>query len=116
MKRDFALYLKDIVESIGKIEQFIGEMTFGDFVKDEKTNNAVIRKLEVIGEAVKHLPDAITKQHAAIPWKDMARTRDKIIHFYFGVDYEIIWKVIKEQLPAIKVRLQEIIEGVSEER
>ena len=109
MKRDNRLYLKDILDCMVKIEEFVKEMDFENFIKDDKTVSAVVRKLEVIGEATKNIPEAIKKKHKDIPWRDMARMRDKIIHFYFGVDYEIVWKVIKERLPKIKPLLKKVL-------
>ena len=109
MKRDYTLYLKDILECIEKIESFIELLDYKQFVQDDKTCSAVIRKLEIIGEAVKHLPDTITDTYPEVPWKDMARMRDKFIHFYFGVDYEVVWKVAVERLPDVKNRIKKIL-------
>ena len=108
MKREYSLYLKDIIESINYIEKFTEGMSFQDFRKDEKTASAVIRKLEIIGEASKNIPLEIKHKHPDLPWADMSKMRDKIIHSYFGVDYEIVWKTIKERLPEIKERLRSI--------
>lgn len=102
MKRDYKLYLKDMLDSIEKIEEFTSGMDYEKFKKDDKTSSAVARKLEIIGEASKNIPKEIEKTCRDIPWGDMAKMRDKIIHFYFGLDYEIIWRVIKERLPALK--------------
>lgn len=112
MKRDYTLYLKDILECIEKIESFIELLDYKQFVQDDKTCSAVIRKLEIIGEAVKHLPDTITDTSPEVPWKDMARMRDKIIHFYFGVDYEVVWKVAVERLPDVKNKIKKILENM----
>ena len=109
MKRDYKLFLKDILLSIDKIENFVDEMSFEEFMKDEKTKSAVIREIEVIGEATKNIPEVIRKRYKELPWKDMARMRDKIIHFYFGVDYEIVWKVVKDRLPDIKNLIKKIV-------
>jgi uncharacterized protein with HEPN domain len=111
MKRDYKLYLKDILDSILKIEKFITGMKYEEFLKDDKTSSAVVRKLEIIGEASKNIPKEIKSRYKEIPWKDMAKMRDKIIHFYFGVDYEIVWKVIKERLPQIKRKIKEILKN-----
>ncbi|MGQ4915856.1 MAG: DUF86 domain-containing protein [Candidatus Asgardarchaeia archaeon] len=101
--------MKDIIDCINKIESFIKNMSFDEFANDDKTSSAVVRKLEIIGEASKQIPDSIKRKYTNIPWSSMARMRDKLIHFYFGVDYEIVWKVIKEQLPRIKLILEEIL-------
>jgi len=115
MKRKSSLYIADIIDAIEKIEEFVGTMNFEDFINDDKTSSAVIRKLEIIGEAVKQLPSEIRKRFENIPWSAMAKTRDKIIHFYHGVDYEIIWEIIKNELPPLKLKLKKIYEILSKE-
>ena len=114
MKRDYGLYLKDMLDSILKIEEFVGSMSYEDFVEDDKTSSAVVRKLEIIGEASKNIPEEIRQKYKDIPWSDMAKTRDKITHFYFGIDYEIVWKVIKERLPALKEQIKKMLGDVGE--
>jgi uncharacterized protein with HEPN domain len=79
-------------------------------VKDDKTASAVIRKLEIIGEAAKQVPSRMRHRHPELPWTEMARMRDKLIHGYFGVDHEIVWKVVKERLPEVKDHLQKIVD------
>ncbi len=111
MKRDNRLYIQDILDGINKIEEFVGDMNLEEFADDDKTSSAVVRKLEIIGEATKNVPEDIREKYKEIPWVDMARMRDKIIHFYFGVDHEIVWKVVKERLPEIKPWLIEIIKN-----
>ena len=115
MNRDYSLYLKDILESIKLIEEFIANSDLSDFKKDKKTSAAVIHNIEIIGEASKQIPKDITIKHKEIPWKDMAGMRDKLIHFYFGVDYEIVWKVVKQDLPAIKSNLKKILKEIEGE-
>lgn len=109
MKRDYSLYLKDILNSIALIEDFIGNMQFNEFAEDKKTSSAAIYQIEIIGEAAKHIPRDKQTKYRKIPWKDMAGMRDRIIHFYFGVDYEIVWKVIKEDLPNLKTQIVKIL-------
>jgi len=109
MKRNHRLFVKDILDSIEKIEEFIGNMDFKKFIEDDKTRSAVVRKLEIIGEATKNIPKMIRQKYKELPWSDMAGMRDKIAHFYFGIDYEIVWKVIKERLPEIKPVIQKIL-------
>jgi uncharacterized protein with HEPN domain len=112
MKRDYKLFIKDILSSIDKIESFVGTMSFDEFMKDEKTKSAVIREIEVIGEATKNIPESIKDKSPDLPWKDMARIRDKIIHSYFGIYYETIWKVIKERLPEIKQSVSKLLKDL----
>jgi len=116
MKRDYSLYIKDILDCIERVEEFVGDMNFDEFLVDDKTSSAVVRKLEIIGEATKNIPKSITQKYEEIPWKEMARMRDKIIHFYFGVDYEIVWSVIKERLPEIKPTIRQILEDMRNDR
>ncbi len=110
MKRDFKFFLIDIINAIERIFEFTEGMDFGEFVSDDKTASAVVRKLEIIGEATKNLPESITSKYMNVPWREMARMQDKIIHFYFGIDYEIVWKVIKERLPEIHKSIKEILQ------
>ncbi len=79
-------------------------------MKEEKTKSAVIREIEVIGEANKNISESIRTKCQELPWKDMARMRDKIIHFYLGIYYETVWKVIKERLPEIKQLISKVLE------
>ena len=109
MKRDYSFYIKDILQSIGQIEQFVTEMSYEEFRNDDKTASAVIRKLEIIGEAAKHIPLKQKQAYPELPWTEMARMRDKLIHGYFGVDHEIVWKVVKLRLPEVKPLLEKII-------
>ncbi len=106
--RDYRLYLKDILAAMESIEAFVQGMGFDQFRADDKTVSAVIRKFEIIGEAAKHVPVEITEQYPDIPWKEMAGMRDKLIHFYFGVDYYLVWETIKERLPRVKSAVQAI--------
>ena len=81
MKRKLSLYIKDIIDAIIKIHEFTEGMNFKEFVQDDKTSSAVIRKLEIMGEAVKQLPEDVTKRFNEIPWSSIAKTRDKIVRF-----------------------------------
>lgn len=108
--REHALYLKDILAAIDSIERFIEGMDLGDFQADDKTTSAVIRKLEIIGEAVKQLPEEVRQKNPQVPWKEMAGMRDKLIHFYFGVDYILVWRAINESLPHVKQEIQKILQ------
>ncbi len=100
-QRDFKDYIEDIITSIRDIDQFISGMIYNEFINDKKTYNAVIRSIEIIGEAAKNIPDRIVEKYVDIPWKKMAGMRDKMIHGYFGIDNEILWKTIKDDIPHI---------------
>lgn len=108
MKRDYGDYLHDIVNSIDETVLFTDGLTFEEFAHDPKTINAVIRSLEVLGEAVKSLPDSIRSQASDIPWRRMAGMRDKLIHDYFGVDLGIIWAVVHEELPPLRETISQL--------
>jgi uncharacterized protein with HEPN domain len=108
MTRDYRLYLGDILRSISKIERFVDGYNYEAFKADDKTVSACVREIEVIGEAAKQIPSEITAQHLNIPWSLMAKMRDKMIHWYFEIDEEIVWKVIKEQFPTLKTNIEEM--------
>jgi len=107
--RDYRLYVKDILDSAEAIEKFVEGMDFEKFKADDKTTSAVIRKFEIIGEAAKHVPEPIRNKYPSVPWKEMAGMRDKLIHFYMGVKYELVWQTIKDVIPQIKPVLRQII-------
>ncbi|MEM2918889.1 MAG: DUF86 domain-containing protein [Candidatus Altiarchaeota archaeon] len=115
MKRDYRHYILDILDSIKAIESFVEGYAFEDFAKDRKTVDAIIRNLEIIGEAAKNVPKDIKKKYGEIPWKEMAGMRDKLIHEYHGVDLEIIWKVVVERLPTIRPFFEKIAEEMKNE-
>ena len=103
MPRDYVTYLDDIENSILRINSYIQDMNYESFVLDIKTQDAVIRNLEIIGEAVKSLPsDFINKKEKNIPWNKIAGIRDILIHAYFNVDLQIIWDVIQNKLVDLK--------------
>lgn len=113
MTRNYKLFIQDIAEAIKDIEVFIGEMDYEEFLRDKKTQKAVVWQIHVVGEATKNIPESIREKYKEVPWKYMARIRDKIAHFYFGIDYEIVWNVIKEKLPEIKPAIEKILKDLT---
>lgn len=101
--RDYKLYLTDILESMESIEIFTNDLNdLESFKKDDKTLSAVIRKFEIIGEAAKNVPEDVKQKCPQIPWREMAGMRDKLIHVYFGIDYDLVWRSIKNRIPNVK--------------
>lgn len=113
-EREFGDYIQDILQALGEIEDFTVGMQFKDFAKDKKTINAVVRSLEIIGEAAKKIPDSFRERYSKIPWKRMAGMRDKLIHEYFGIDLEIIWGAISDELPPIKPSVQKALDDLED--
>lgn len=108
MRRDCRVYVRDILQAFRNAQQFVEGLSYQDFASDRKTVSAVLRELEIVGEAAKQLPASVRNQYPDIPWSDMAGMRDKLIHFYFGVDLEIVWQTVKVRIP----KLQPLIENV----
>ena len=107
--RDHRDFLHDILDAINDIESFIDDLSYDEFVKDRKTVSAVIRSIEVIGEATKNLPNQIKEKDKDLPWNRMAGMRDKLIHGYFGVDTKTLYKAAREDIPPLKASIQEIL-------
>jgi uncharacterized protein with HEPN domain len=107
-KRDPNLLLEDISAAIEKIERFIIGMDKGSFMADDKTIDAVVRNLEIIGEAARQIPKAFKEKNTNIPWDQIVGLRNRIVHDYFGLDLELIWYIITSDLPELRGKIQEI--------
>lgn len=107
-ERDILDYIQDILTSILEVEEFIEGMTFEDFSKDKKTVNAVIRSLEVLGEATRHIPRNIRAKYKAVPWAKMAGLRNVLIHEYMGVDLKTVWNIMTKRIHELKPSIEDI--------
>lgn len=111
-KRSDRELLLDILEAIDRIQLYVKELNYSEFLKSTLVQDAVVRNLEIIGEASKNISHDV-KTNSSINWKKIAGMRDKLIHFYFGVNLDIVWSVIQEELPKLKSEIQLILENLS---
>lgn len=109
MPREYEDYLRDLLDAIEKIQNFIKGLDFEGFKKDDKTKFAVIRALEIIGEATKHISEEFRSKYPEVPWKDMAGMRDVLIHDYFGIDEETVWRTVEERIPQLRPSIEKIL-------
>lgn len=110
MRRGFRFYLEDILTSISKVQNYIGDSSFDDFVKDEMRLDAVVRNFEIIGEASQHIPAEIKEKYPDVEWRKIADFRNILAHEYFGIDHEILWDIIKNKVAALQSEIQAILE------
>jgi uncharacterized protein with HEPN domain len=115
MKAEFLDFVEDILDAMDKAEILLTDVTYDQFANDFRIHYAVVRVLEIIGEATKRLPSSLRDQYPTIPWKGMAGMRDRIIHGYDMVDYEIVWNTVKDIIPSIRPLLQRILGDYGEE-
>jgi uncharacterized protein with HEPN domain len=112
-ERGTKMYLQDIIEAMEDIETFVEGMSFEEFKADKRTFLACVRSIEIMGEAVKNLPDSLRDEHDDVPWREVAGMRDKVIHAYFGVSHEIIWKTIHTRFQEFRASIDGILAELS---
>lgn len=113
MSREFLDYVEDVIDAMSKAQEFTKGMDYESFAKDVKTVFAVTRTLEIIGEAVKKIPQEVKDRYPPAPWKDIAGMRDKLIHEYFGADQRTIWDTVQKDIPALKPVFEKILKDNS---
>ncbi|GBF80551.1 HepT-like ribonuclease domain-containing protein [Aphanothece sacrum] len=114
IKRYSEDYLRDIEEAIKLAIEFTEGMNFDEFCQDKKTIFAVARAIQIIGEAIKKLPDNIRQQYPQIPWKDIAKMRDKVTHQYFSVKLDVLWDTVKQDLPLLQSLISSVLDNLKE--
>ncbi len=108
MNKEALIFIKHILDAIEKIESYSKNVSKENFKKDIQLQDAIIRRIEIIGEATKNIAPEFKNNHPFVKWKEIIQTRDKIIHHYFGVDLKIIWEIIKEDIPKLKQQMLKI--------
>ena len=109
MPRDYKVFLEDILEAVGKIRDYTDGISQQGFTADAKTFDAVIRNLEIIGEAVKRIPEEIRSLRPEVEWKRIGRLRDILIHQYFGVDVQIVWDIVQRRLTSLEEAIRALL-------
>jgi len=110
-KRDWKLLFEDILECTDRIEEYTRALDYSDFVKNSMVIDAVVRNIEIIGEASNRVPDDLQNKFDTIPWNQLRGIRNRIIHEYFGVDLNIIWHIVKNDIPPLKKQINQALES-----
>ena len=114
--REWRVRVEDMLEAIGRIEEFARGFDLDAFLKDRRTSDAIVRNLQIIGEAARTVPDEVTSRYPAVPWKMAREMRHVLVHAYFGVDLPTVWKTVQEDMPPLKAQLRTILQTETEGR
>jgi uncharacterized protein with HEPN domain len=111
MPRDYKVYLEDMLQAVEKILRYCSGLSFETFSADDKTLDAVVRNLEILGEAAKQVPDSIRKDYPAVDWMKISGLRDILIHQYFGIDVVIIWDIVQHKIPVLQRQIVQMLKS-----
>lgn len=109
MIKDPIIYLEQIIEAIDIIQKYTLGMKKADFIKPSSVQDAVILRLEIVGEAARVVPEEFRKKHKSIPWRKIADFRNKLVHDYFGVDFDLVWNILQKDLPKLQKQIGKLI-------
>jgi uncharacterized protein with HEPN domain len=109
MPRDYKIYLEDMLQAIDRVFRYTKGLSLEAFSSDEKTLDAVVRNLEILGEAAKQVPDSVRRIHPQVDWSKLSGLRDILIHQYFGIDVVIVWDVVRTKLPPLQLQINQIV-------
>jgi uncharacterized protein with HEPN domain len=113
LDKDITVFLKHIIERAELIEKYLGKKSLNDFLASSQVQDSVIRRLEIIGEAVKNIPENFKKSYPELPWRKIAGLRDILIHQYFGIDLELTWEIAKQNIPELKTEIKNVLNKIN---
>jgi len=115
MKKDDSVYLHHIIDAFALIEHYMDNASHEEFLRNRLLQDGVIRQLEVMGEAARNISEDLRNEHPQIPWRQMIGLRNRMIHAYFNVDLQIIWEIVKGDIPDLKQKMKQLLDAISEE-